>query len=182
MSAREYREDKLPAPQTKAELRNVLDLVLALRGLVSFDVSRDGIAVRHYRELVDPPLSVETLFQEPALDVVLARLEEIYEAEDTASPVLALARASHYLSARGLIPTVLVLHDLEDLGIFREIHSGGFGVSVNSSPTLAGLRVVASNMLAEKTFLVLGGLVASPYLDNTRVAVRAFFVDGGNNG
>jgi hypothetical protein len=183
MAATELRVEKLTVPKSSTEVAGLLQRLLSIKGLVSFSVSREGVEIKRYRSLHDPPISDESPIEEPELGIALATLEEIIEIEDCPTTELSLTRAAHLISSRGFAPSILVLPSEEYVKVFQDItgpitpdFSEGAG-----SVFISGYRVEISDMLADNTFLMLGSLVSTYHLDSVRMAVR-IFVKGVNNG
>ena len=175
MSATELRTDKLAVPKNSADVARLLQRVLSLRGLVSFSVSKEGVEIKRYRNLHDPPISDQSPIAEPELNVALAMLEDIHELEDSPSIELAILRAAQHIGAAGFVPSALILPSTTESEIFKSIlPDTSVTFSDEADTFLFGYRVAVSDLLAEGTMLMLGSLVSTYHYDSVRMAVRIF--------
>lgn len=181
MAATELRVEKLSVPKSSREVSALLQQLLSLKGLVSFSVSREGIEIKRYRSLHDPPISDDSPIVEQELGIALATLDEIVELDDTPTIELALTKAAHLISEKGYVPTVLVLPKPLDLVKFEAITGLSEPALKVEGPTyVAGYRVEFSDLLAEGTFLLLGATVSDYNLNSVRIAVRIFTKETSN--
>ena len=181
MAATELRVEKLSVPKSSREVSALVQQLLSLKGLVSFSVSREGVEIKRYRSLHDPPISDDSPIIEQELGIALATLDEIIELEDTPTIELAITKAAHLISEKGCIPTVLVLTNPMDLVKFEAITGLSEPALKVEGPTyVAGYRVEFSDLLADGTFLLLGSIVSDYNLNSVRVAVRIFTKEPSN--
>jgi hypothetical protein len=171
MAATEPRTDVIPMPKTLPELHRLLQRVMATKGLVSFGVSKDGVAITRLRELHEPILT-EAEWPEESVSETLGKLEEITELPGTYSDVSGILVAMHSMTSRGYEPKVLVV---PSDGVYLALATklGGV-VAVPPYYYLAGMRVEQSSLLAGDTFVVLGSVIGTYDLGAARAAVRVF--------
>lgn len=171
MATGELREEKIPVPATSAALARLLQRVLALKGLVSCLINRDGVLVTRYRSIHDPLLTAEAWVEED-ISTALGNLEAIHELPGAEHGATGILHAMHFISMAGFEPKVLVT---PNENMYQQLTEQlGGAAATTELRYVAGLRVEVSSLLASDTFVVLGSLVGTYDLGAVRIAVRVF--------